>query len=69
MNKVVGFLAGALSGAVVGAAASFLFTPSSGRDLRTEARMRWQNAVAEARNEMQRTEQELQTQFEHMRSR
>jgi gas vesicle protein len=68
MNKVFGFLAGAMCGAVVGAAASLFFTPTSGSDLRAQAASRWEMALSEARSEMERTQRELQTQFEQMRT-
>lgn len=68
MNKLYGFFAGAMCGALVGAAASLLFSPSSGRDLKAEALGRWEAALAEARSEMLRTQQQLQMQFESMRA-
>lgn len=68
MNKLFGFLAGAMCGAVVGAAATLLFTPASGEQLRADAINRWEEALREARQAMEETQRELETQFEQMRS-
>ena len=68
MNKLFGFMAGAMCGAVVGATASLLFTPESGEDLRAPAVARWEAALTEARNEMQRTQLELETQFTQLKT-
>lgn len=64
MKKATRFLSGAVCGAVIGAAASLLFTPTSGQDLRAKARARWEDAIAEAQSEMERTQQELAQQLE-----
>ncbi len=66
MNKIFSFLAGALCGAIVGATAVLLLTPSSGQQLRDDAVARWEEALAEARLAMEETRQELQAQFEQM---
>lgn len=66
MNKIISFLAGALCGAVVGATAALLLTPESGEDLRNDIITRWEEALAEARQAMEETRQELQVQFEQM---
>jgi gas vesicle protein len=68
VNKLFGFMAGIVCGAVVGAAASLIFSPGSGRDLKAEAVNRWEAALTDARAEMLRTQQQLQSQFEAMRS-
>lgn len=68
MNKLFGFLAGAICGAVVGATASLLFTPQSGEDLRAQAVARWETALSEARGEMQRTQRELEMQFSQLKT-
>jgi gas vesicle protein len=67
MNKLFNFLAGALCGAIVGATAALLMTPSSGQQLRDEAMARWEEALTEARLAMEETRQELQSQFEQMK--
>jgi len=66
MNKFFSFLAGAFCGAIVGATAALLLTPSSGQQLREDAISRWEEALAEARQAMEETRQELQAQFEQM---
>ena len=66
MNKMLSFLAGALCGAVVGATAALLLTPSSGEQLRTKATARWDEALAEARQAMEQTRHDLELQFEQM---
>jgi gas vesicle protein len=38
MSKVTGFLAGMMSGAIVGSVAALLLAPMSGRELQTRAR-------------------------------
>ncbi len=68
MNKLFGFFAGALCGAVVGATASILFSPQSGEDLRAQAVARWEAALSEARGEMQRTQRDLETNFTHLKA-
>jgi len=67
MNKIFNFLAGALCGAIVGATAALLMTPSSGQQLREDAMTRWEDALSEARLAMEETRQELQAQFEQMK--
>ena len=68
MNKLFGFVAGALCGAIVGATASLLFSPQSGEDLRAQAVARWESALSEARGEMQRTQHELEAQFTRLKA-
>lgn len=66
MNKMLSFLAGALCGALVGASAALLLTPASGEQLRSDMVSRWEEALAEARQAMEETRLELQSQFEQM---
>lgn len=66
MNRLFGFLAGALCGAVVGATAALLLTPASGQQLRADVVGRWEEALAEARQAMEETRQQMQAQFEQM---
>jgi gas vesicle protein len=61
MNKTLNFLAGLLTGAVVGAAAALLYTPMSGEDLRDQARRRFDEARAEA----ERAANEQRAHMEH----
>ena len=66
MNKMLSFTAGAICGAIVGAAAALLLTPESGQELRSDVVKRWEKALAEAKQAMEDTRQDLQTQFEQM---
>ncbi|UCG22821.1 MAG: YtxH domain-containing protein [Chloroflexota bacterium] len=66
MNKILSFMAGALCGAVVGATVALLLTPASGEELRGEMVHRWEDALNEARQAMEDTRRDLQTQFEMM---
>lgn len=67
MHKLLGFVAGALCGAVVGAAATLLLTPASGDELRNRAVNHWDNALAEARDAQESKRRELTNQFEDFR--
>ena len=66
MNKVLSFTAGAICGAIVGAAAALLLAPESGQELRADVVKRWEDALAEAKQAMEDTRQDLQNQFEQM---
>jgi gas vesicle protein len=68
MNKLFSFLAGMLCGALVGTVLALLLTPSSGEQIRTEAVNRWETAMSEARQAMERKRHELEVQFEQMKS-
>ena len=68
MKRLFGFFAGAVAGTVVGAAASLVFTPTSGADLRAEAAARWDAALGEARSAMERTQEDLQKQYKQIGS-
>jgi gas vesicle protein len=63
MNKVMGFLAGAVCGALVGAVAALLFTPTSGSELIQTAEERWQLTMSEARQAMEERRRELESQY------
>ncbi|HSM56467.1 MAG TPA: YtxH domain-containing protein [Candidatus Sulfomarinibacteraceae bacterium] len=67
MSKVFSFLAGVLSGSVVGATAAILLAPESGEELRADARARWEEAIEEARSAMERTRREKEMEFERMK--
>ena len=67
MNKLFSFLAGALSGALVGAVVGLLLTPTSGEDLRQDARNRWDNVLAEARLARETRQAELEAQFNQLK--
>ncbi len=67
MSKMFSFVAGMMSGALVGAAAALLLAPQSGAELQAEARMRWEQVLAEAEQARERTRRELEMQFERMK--
>ncbi|MCI0399394.1 MAG: YtxH domain-containing protein [Chloroflexi bacterium] len=66
MNRIFSFLAGAMCGAIVGATAALLLTPTSGQQLRADAVSRWEEALAEARQAMEETRKEMRAQYEQM---
>lgn len=64
MSKTSNFIVGAITGALVAAAAVLLFTPSSGDDLIHEAQDRWELTKREARAAMEEKRLEMERQFE-----
>lgn len=64
MGKVLGFMAGAVCGTLVGAVVVLLFTPASGAELIRGAEERWQLTLEEARNARLAKQRELEEQFE-----
>jgi gas vesicle protein len=67
MNKLVGFLAGVMCGAIVGAVAALLLTPESGGEIRSEARQRFDELLAEGRKAAAQRRSELMDEFEAMK--
>ena len=67
MNKLLGFLTGSLCGALVGATVVLLTTPASGDQLRADAQMRVEMALAEARQAMADTQRQKELEFEMMK--
>ncbi len=63
MNKVMGFMAGAVCGALVGAITALLLTPASGTELVQDIEARWDLTKSEARLAMEERKRELETQF------
>jgi gas vesicle protein len=63
MNKVMGFMAGAVCGALIGAVTALLFTPASGSELIQSAEDRWDLTMREARSAMEERRRELETQY------
>ena len=63
MNKVFSFMAGAISGALVGSVTVILFTPASGEDLKQGVIDRWNLTLAEARNARDQKRIELEKQY------
>ena len=68
MNKIFSFLAGMLSGAVVGGASVLLFTPMSGADLQADVKERIAAAKAEFNQVYEETYQAKTAEFEQMKS-
>ena len=64
MNKVMGFMAGAICGALVGAVTALLLTPASGSELIQSAEERWQLTKSEARQAMEQRKLELESQYQ-----
>jgi gas vesicle protein len=63
MGKVMGFLAGAVCGALVGSVTALLLTPASGAELLRSAEERWQLTLAEARRARDEKQRELESQY------
>jgi len=63
MNKVFSFLAGAISGALVGSVVAILLTPASGEELKQGALDHWHHTLEEARNARDQKRIELETQY------
>jgi gas vesicle protein len=64
MSKFWSFSAGALSGALVGAVVTILFTPASGDELIDGAEARWNAALEEANRAREEKLRELEWEFE-----
>ncbi len=63
MNKVIGFMAGAVCGALVGAVTALLLTPASGQELIEGVEERWQLTKREARAAMEERRIELENEY------
>jgi len=63
MNRIMGFLTGALCGALVGSVTALLLTPMSGKELQSQTRDRVENLVEETRSAAQAKQAELQAQL------
>jgi gas vesicle protein len=68
MSKLIGFLAGAMSGAIVGAVSALLLAPMSGQDLQTRAREEFDNLVEDAKSAAELKRVQLETQLEALKS-
>lgn len=69
MKKLFSFMAGFMSGVLVGGAAVLLLTPESGQQLRADAVDRWEEALEKARQARERTERQMTQEFERMKER
>ncbi len=63
MRQTLSFLAGALCGFVVGAAAALLITPWSGKELQGQARQRYQMLMEEGKQAAAARRAELESQL------
>ena len=63
MRQLIGFVAGAMCGAVVGAVAALLLAPESGIELRQQVRMRVDDLLAEGRQAAEDRRAELEAQL------
>lgn len=63
MNKFMGFMAGAVCGALVGGVAALLFAPMSGPELVQSAEERWEMTMSEARRAMEERRRDLEAQY------
>ena len=68
MSKLTGFLAGAMSGAIVGTVSALLLAPMSGRDLQNRAREEFDNLVDDAKSAAELKRVQLEAQLEAMKS-
>jgi gas vesicle protein len=60
MNRIMGFLAGAFCGALVGSVTALLLAPTSGKELQSQAQDRVESLVEETRRAAQAKQVELQ---------
>lgn len=67
MRRLLGFLLGIGTGALVGATVAILLAPASGQDLRTELRGRMQRFSNELQEAASQRRAELEQQLEAMR--
>lgn len=68
MSKFFSFVAGTMSGAVVGAAAVLLLTPTSGEQLRADAIARWEEVIREAQQAKEEVRRQKEREFERMKA-
>ena len=67
MQKFFSFLAGIMSGSIVGATAALLLAPSSGEELRQEAQARWEEALDEAKKAMEEARLQKEREYQMMK--
>ena len=63
MSELMGFMTGAICGALIGAVTALLLAPSSGSELIQGAEERWELTKREARNAMEERRSELERQY------
>lgn len=67
MQKFFSFVAGLMSGSIVGATAALLLAPASGQELRQEAQARWEEALEEAKKAMEETRLQKEREYQMMK--
>jgi hypothetical protein len=68
MSKITGFLAGMMSGALVGTVTALLLAPMSGRELQVRAREEIDNLVDDAKTAAETKRVQLEAQLEAMKA-
>ena len=68
MSRMTSFLAGVMSGAVVGSVAALLLAPISGRELQSRARERFDTLVEDARSAAETKRVQLEAQLEALKA-
>jgi gas vesicle protein len=68
MGKITGFLAGLMSGAIVGAVAALLMAPMSGHELQAQTRDQFDNLVDDARHAAETKRVQLEAQLEALKA-
>lgn len=67
MQKLLSFTAGLICGAVVGAVAALLTTPASGAEMTSEAKRRWEEAIAAGQQARQETVGRLEREYNQLK--
>lgn len=67
MSKFFSFIAGLMSGSVVGATAALLLAPMSGDELQATAQARWEQALQEAKAAQEQTRRQKELEFEQLK--
>jgi gas vesicle protein len=68
MGKVTGFLAGMMSGAIVGSVAALLMAPMSGRELQVKAREEFDELLEDAKSAAETKRVQLEAQLEALKA-
>jgi len=69
MRNILAFMAGAMSGAIVGAVAALFLAPMSGGEIREQARKRFDEIVEEGKKAADERRAELEKQLRAMQHR